>query len=312
MDNILNFEFALDLVRRLAATIPTASEEKITIDTLKQFASGVATAQCLKDLIVLTIVVVVALELLSNLVYYVPKNLFTTSSIPVRGKHLDNLSWKDLTFIAINKCMTGMFVFCYFGYLWSVRKEIGSDDHHDEEDEGRHHDHRRESGRESMEKHHHCCSGGEGVWELDELSLANTILPIPVLFITYDFFYTLLHWFLHVKSIYAFVHKHHHHQKAPSRATIDAVNVHPLEFFLGEFNHVLALHLVVKGMPLLGFHGMDVSWVGATLFMLSGGVLAGLNHTRHDVVSRIPSNLRNGEGKGGGWTLYDSKHHGKQ
>jgi sterol desaturase/sphingolipid hydroxylase (fatty acid hydroxylase superfamily) len=76
--------------------------------------------------------------------------------------------------------------------------------------------------------------------------------------------------------------------------------VHPLEFFLGEFNHILAMHLVVKGMPLLGFHGMDVSWLAATLFIGLGGILAGLNHTRHDV------SFAN---KKSGWTLYDSKHH---
>jgi len=133
----------------------------------------------------------------------------------------------------------------------------------------------------------------------------NTILPIPVLLVVYDFFYTLLHWFLHIKSVYAFVHKHHHHQKAPSRANIDAVNVHPLEYFLGEFNHVLALHLVVKGIPLLGFKGMDVSSAGALAFISLGGILAGLNHTRHDVVARIPCL---GLSKTG-WTIFDSKHH---
>jgi sterol desaturase/sphingolipid hydroxylase (fatty acid hydroxylase superfamily) len=105
------------------------------------------------------------------------------------------------------------------------------------------------------------------------------------------------------------VHKHHHFQKAPSRANIDAVNVHPIEFFLGEFNHLLALHLVVKGMPLVGFHGMDISWLGAALFIGIGGVLAGLNHTRYDVVLRIPSGLSNEDGKSNGWTLFDSKHH---
>lgn len=301
---------ALGVVRRLAANIPAASEDQTTNDILKQFAAGIATTQCVKDLIVLTIVVLLALEILSNIVYHVPK-FFAASSIPVRGKHLDNFSWKDMTYIALNKCLTGLFVYCYFGYLWSVRKEAESEGQNDEGRKDHHHDHRGNE-KETMEEHHHCCGGGKGVWELDELSLINTILPVPVLFITYDFFYTLLHWLLHVKSIYAFVHKHHHHQKAPSRATIDAVNVHPLEFFLGEFNHVLALHLVVKGMPLVGFHGMDVSWAGATLFMLLGGVLAGLNHTRHDVVARIPFIWSNFEGKGSGWIVYDSKHHGKR
>jgi sterol desaturase/sphingolipid hydroxylase (fatty acid hydroxylase superfamily) len=209
--------------------------------------------------------------------------------------------------------MTGLFVFCYFGYLWSVKKEvIHKDDHHHDHGHGdrhKHHHLHNEHEEHSLDGHHHCCGGGMGVWELEDLSFVNTILPIPVLFITYDFFYTLLHWFLHVKAIYAFVHKHHHHQKAPSRANIDAVNVHPLEFFLGEFNHVLALHFVVRGMPLVEYHGMDVSWAGAALFIGMGGVLAGLNHTRYDVVVRIPSGSRDEEGKNCGWTLFDSKHH---
>lgn len=72
------------------------------------------------------------------------------------------------------------------------------------------------------------------------------------------------------------------------------MNVHPLEFFLGEFNHILALHFVVKDV------GMDVSWPCAVLFIGLGGILAGLNHTRHDVTL---SNRK------AGWTVYDSKHH---
>jgi hypothetical protein len=83
---------------------------------------------------------------------------------------------------------------------------------------------------------------------------------------------------------------------------------------LGEFNHVWALHLVVKGIKislpflhyigkqqkegqdeqqqvwtLFGYHGMDVSWLCAVLFIGLGGILAGLNHTRHDVVLSVPS-----------------------
>ena len=40
-----------------------------------------------------------------------------------------------------------------------------------------------------------------------------------------------------------------------------------------------------------GYRGMDVSWVGAVLFIGVGGVLAGLNHTRHDVVLSVPSGV---------------------
>lgn len=298
MDSIINS--ALGMVQRLAATIPTPTNDndQSAHETLQQIiTTEIATPQCiLQDLLILTIIVVSALELLNKLVYHVPR-ISSASSIPVRGKHLDNFSWKDLAFIGFNKCLTGLFVYCYFGYLWSVRKM-------DEHGHGHNNEHHEE---QSLSGHHHCCESGKGIWAMDDLSLFNTILPIPVLFFVYDFFYTLLHWFLHIKGVYAYVHKHHHHQKAPSRANVDAVNVHPLEFFLGEFNHIWALHLVVKGIPLIGFHGMDVSWLGATLFIGLGGVLAGLNHTRHNIVLSLPTGGTQGDK--GGFTIFDSKHH---
>jgi sterol desaturase/sphingolipid hydroxylase (fatty acid hydroxylase superfamily) len=43
----------------------------------------------------------------------------------------------------------------------------------------------------------------------------NTVLPLPVLYIVFDLFYTVIHWALHIKAIYGYIHKHHHHQKAP-------------------------------------------------------------------------------------------------
>ena len=227
-----------------------------------------------------------------------------------------------------------------------------------------HHDDSHESHGESHHlDHHDCCNkstGGNGIFTTP-LTIQNTLLPLPLLFIIYDFFYTFLHWALHLKSIYAYVHKHHHYQKAPSRANIDAVNVHPLEFFLGEFNHIWAMHLVVKGVKislpflhnignqqqqeeeleqqqvwtLFGYHGMDVSWLCAVLFIGLGGILAGLNHTRHDVVLSVPSSssassdasassLASSEDATSGttssssnnsssakayYTIFDSKHH---
>eukprot|EP00578_Thalassiosira_sp_NH16_P031307 CAMPEP_0181078922 /NCGR_PEP_ID=MMETSP1071-20121207/1748_1 /TAXON_ID=35127 /ORGANISM="Thalassiosira sp., Strain NH16" /LENGTH=410 /DNA_ID=CAMNT_0023160277 /DNA_START=1 /DNA_END=1231 /DNA_ORIENTATION=- len=348
MDSFYIATSASGLVRRLADTVPMSSPSSpgAVVEDLVAYSRILTSSQCLHDLLILTIVVVLALELLTKLVYYLPgmiRGLLRrgggggeSTSIPVRGKHLDNFSWKDRTFIGINKCMTGLFVYCYFGYLWSVRRgeagHYGGDHHHDD-----HRSHLEEeslgggSGGQHHTHHRDCCGGGSGIWSTSELSLANTLLPLPLLFVTYDFFYTLLHWLLHVKGIYAYVHKHHHHQKAPSRANTDAVNVHPLEFFLGEFNHVLALRLVVRGMPtIVGFHGTDVSWVGATLFIALGGILAGLNHTRHDVVARVPRLVpplltgssscgvggsevdTNGTSVGvggGGWTVFDSKHH---
>ncbi|KAL7443084.1 hypothetical protein ACHAXM_008752 [Skeletonema potamos] len=372
---------AVGLVQRLAATIPTLSSSANYTNNsnihqataapplqelkflIHQLLSNLSTSQSLQDLFILTIVVVIALEILNQLVYHVPSSssshLFNwwsnqtnnnkknnkNKSIPVRGKHLDNFTIKDYTFIMINKCMTGLFVYCYFGYLWSVRKLDQPSQHQDYDND------------DTVDSHHaDCChkhnttngGGGQGIFH--HLTFQNTLLPLPLLFLTYDFFYTLLHWSLHMKSIYAYIHKHHHYQKAPSRANIDAVNVHPLEFFLGEFNHILALKIVLRGvqirlpsvlsfsssteggttttttMALLGYRGMDVSWLGAVLFIGLGGILAGLNHTRHDVVVSVPtttttttttttstsasslSSSTNNDTKGY-LTIFDSKHH---
>lgn len=122
------------------------------------------------------------------------------------------------------------------------------------------------------------------------------MLPLAALFVVYDFFYTLFHLFLHLKWIYAYIHKHHHHQKAPSRANNDAVNVHPFEFVIGEYNHLFTLFLCCR------MFGMQIHVVGSVLFLALGGFLAGLNHTRFDIEIRVP--FVSGE-----WIIYDTKWH---
>lgn len=120
----------------------------------------------------------------------------------------------------------------------------------------------------------------------------NAVLPLPVLYVIFDFFYTVIHWALHVKAIYGYIHKHHHHQKAPSRANVDAVNVHPIEFFLGEYDHLWSLFLVCNVLH------MQVHICSAIFFLAFGGLLAGLNHTRFDICISLF-----------GLKLYDSKAH---
>eukprot|EP00521_Asterionellopsis_glacialis_P004110 CAMPEP_0195272030 /NCGR_PEP_ID=MMETSP0706-20130129/15490_1 /TAXON_ID=33640 /ORGANISM="Asterionellopsis glacialis, Strain CCMP134" /LENGTH=193 /DNA_ID=CAMNT_0040327989 /DNA_START=174 /DNA_END=755 /DNA_ORIENTATION=+ len=120
----------------------------------------------------------------------------------------------------------------------------------------------------------------------------NVLLPLPVLYIVYDFVYTIMHWALHIKAVYGYIHKHHHHQKAPSRGNQDAINVHPVEFFLGEYNHLLALFISSHILDL------QIHIVCTLLFVSIGGICAGLNHTRHDVSITV-----------WGVTLFDSKAH---
>jgi len=161
-----------------------------------------------------------------------------SETIPVRGKHLDDLTSRDLLFIGISKAQTAPFAYLFTKYLVSESNVL---------------------------------------WSLSDISLKTLILPVPVYFIVFDFFYTGLHWFLHIKAIYGFVHKHHHIQKAPSRANVDAINVHPLEFFLGEYNHLFSVYLCCCHV------GLKVHALSTVLFLGIGGVLAGWNHTRFDI-----------------------------
>jgi len=138
----------VSLTQRLATTIPTVTKQQSHLELLSQLYFNATTSQSLYDLLILTIIVVSALELVSHAVYHIPK-LGSVNSIPVRGKHLDRFALKDYVFIGINKCMTGIFVYLYFGYLWSVRKGGASPCS--------------------------CCGGGKGIWKLDDLSLVRWI-----------------------------------------------------------------------------------------------------------------------------------------
>ena len=63
------------------------------------------------------------------------------------------------------------------------------------------------------------------LWRLEQISVRNTLLPLPLFFIVYDAFYAPFHRALHHRSIYAYVHKHHHRQVVPTRGNTDAINV---------------------------------------------------------------------------------------
>ncbi|CAB9504525.1 Methylsterol monooxygenase 1 [Seminavis robusta] len=204
------------------------------------------------DFILFGAFILLAFELLQFLVQN-SGDWLGAKKIPVRGQHLDDFRTLDHTFISFNKLATVPFVYFFFRYAYFEPNVI---------------------------------------WDLDNITLYNSVIPVPVLIIVYDFFYTILHWALHIKAIYGYIHKHHHRQKAPSRANADAVNVHPIEFFLGEYNHLMALFLCCRCLN-IQFHVL-----GCMLMIAVGGVLAGLNHTRYDIVISIL-----------GLHIYDSKVH---
>lgn len=179
------------------------------------------------------LVVLAGLELMALLVNSVPPLFLSPQRIPHRGHHLDTLSTLDWGFICWNKFTTTVFTYHTVRYCWLA----------------------------SSIK-----------WSLDDASLLNTMVAFPALFVVYDFFYALWHRFLHLRQFYRFIHKHHHHQAAPTRGNVDAVNVHPIEFIVGEYLHLFAIVLVPCHV------------ITAAAFVILGGVLASLNHTRYDVM----------------------------
>ena len=153
------------------------------------------------------------------------------------------------------------------------------------------------------------------VWDPSQITIANTLLPIPCLYILFDATYCLLHWLLHFQSVYPYIHKHHHIQKAPSRANVDAVNVHPIEFVLGEYNHLGTVWFWTSVL------GAPLHCLGALVFLALGGILAGINHTRYDITVAVPlpwkawstaNTSKNSNSSSNNWsylTIYDSKAH---
>lgn len=91
--------------------------------------------------------------------------------IEVRGKHLDELSSTDKFYILINKFATTLFVYHFLRYT-SDAKNIK--------------------------------------WRLEEATFANTVVAMIAFYAFYDFFYMWFHWLLHNRSLYRFIHKHHH------------------------------------------------------------------------------------------------------
>lgn len=154
------------------------------------------------------------------------------AKIPVRGKHLDEFDSTDRTYININKLLTMVFVY----HVIFV------------------------------------CFTHEGIeWGTDKLTLGNTFGSLVCFYIFYDFFYMWFHRILHIRGLYPWVHKHHHKQKAPSRGNLDAINVHPFEFVVGEYLHLLTVYVIPCHIYTVAF------------FIIAGGILASLNHTRHDI-----------------------------
>lgn len=169
---------------------------------------------------------------LEALTHIVPLLFGSFRKIPVRGKHLDDLEKIDRLCIFVNKFLTILFVYHLNSYV---------------------------------------SSSTTIKWKFEEITCKNTCGSLVAFYIFYDFFYTIFHRTLHHRSIYGYIHKHHHRQKAPSRGNVDAINVHPFEFLVGEYLHLVTIYFIPSHIT------------AVVIFILAGGVLASLNHTRFDV-----------------------------
>ena len=182
--------------------------------------------------LLLCVVVLIGLEILSRLVPLLFSLLSSSSLIEIRGKHLDQFEYTDHLYITINKGLTCMFVYHLLYFS---------------------------------------CNTSTIKWEHSDATIMNTIGSLVLFYLFYDLFYMSFHRLLHIRSLYGIIHKHHHRQKAPSRGNLDAINVHPFEFLVGEYLHLLTICCIPCHIYAVVF------------FILAGGILASLNHTRLDI-----------------------------
>ena len=94
------------------------------------------------------------------------------------GVVLEKFDWKDHAFTNFSRLSTVVFTYHMLCYVWHAEKVE---------------------------------------WALSKLTLQNSILPLVLCYVIYDFFYCLWHRALHHKVLYRHIHKHHHRQHAPSR-----------------------------------------------------------------------------------------------
>jgi sterol desaturase/sphingolipid hydroxylase (fatty acid hydroxylase superfamily) len=111
-------------------------------------------------------------------------------------------------------------------------------------------------------------------------SVLSNIATVLLSLGCYDLFYVPFHRLLHTPILYPWIHKHHHRQAVPFRGTFDGINTHPLEFAFGEFLHIWVLRFVGY---ILSFFGYKIPFWGCLSFLLCGGLMASLNHTRFGI-----------------------------
>lgn len=75
------------------------------------------------------------------------------------------------------------------------------------------------------------------VYDMEALTLFNTVVAFIVIFALSDLVYYTGHRIVHhYPTLYNFVHKHHHGEAYPQRGWADTCNAHPTDFFYTGFS----------------------------------------------------------------------------
>jgi len=193
----------------------------------------------LLEFIIFAALMFAAIEALNWGVFWMFEN-HIRPRVPAGGQALWKRGWKDYAFIAFNKAAT-------VGFSYHLA--------------------------------HYCYYSASMPRLASELTVLNTLIAFPLLYVVYDLPYSMFHRALHINALYALIHKHHHREAAPVHGHDDAVNTHPFEFVVGEYLHLLAVHLVALSV---GCH-----MATAVAFISLGGIMASLSHTRFDIDVRL-------------------------
>ena len=124
---------------------------------------------------------------------------------------------------------------------------------------------------------YHCMQYAWTSLSWNNFHLVTSLVQLVSFFVLYDLFYWCFHRSLHIDCVYPILHKHHHQQHAPFRGNTDAINTHPIEYFVGQYDHLAVVYLVNEFV-------FPVHCLSLVLFILIGGYFASLNHTRHNFI----------------------------
>ena len=89
--------------------------------------------------------------------------------IEVRGRHLEELTTKDKTFIVFNRLTVPFLTYFLVRFCWTHPEHVE--------------------------------------WNMDKITPLNTLGSLTLFFLAYDFVYTLFHRAIHIRAFYPFVHK---------------------------------------------------------------------------------------------------------